>query len=138
MAGSTVPATEIEGEWRMVSGSMNGVPMEDSLVQWVKRVTQGNVSTVLAGPQVMLKVEFTCDPSQAPRAIDYLNLAGPHKGKKQQGIYRSLKADLARSFACPAPGTARPTKFPHWNRATAERLQFGRRHKLAARVRAFW
>src|SRR4051794_34827186 len=30
--------TEFEGEWAMVSGVMNGIPMDQSLVKWVKRV----------------------------------------------------------------------------------------------------
>ena len=31
------PATEFEGEWKLVSATMDGKPMEESMVQWVKR-----------------------------------------------------------------------------------------------------
>ena len=94
------PVTDFDGEWRMVSGVMNGAPVEDSLLQWVKRVNLGNMSTVLAGPQTMLKVEFyhrrlhqSCPPS-----INF-RLAGPNKGKKQLGIY-AFDGDLLKICVC--------------------------------------
>jgi uncharacterized protein (TIGR03067 family) len=103
------PATEFDGEWRMVSGVMNGGAVEESLLQWVKRVNRGNTSTVLAGPQTMLKVEFTTDALQSPHAIDYLNLAGPNKGKRQLGIY-AFERDLLK-ICVAAPGDGRPGEF---------------------------
>ncbi len=103
------PVTELDGEWRMVSGVMNGAAVEGSLLQWVKRVNRGNTSTVLAGPQTMLKVEFTTDPSQSPPAIDYLNLVGANKGKKQLGIY-AFEGDLLK-ICVAAPGDGRPGEF---------------------------
>ncbi len=105
---STAPSS-LEGEWRMVSGVMNGVAMDESSVQWVRRINHGNLSTVMAGPQTMLKVEFSCDDRQSPRAIDYLNLAGANKGKRQQGIY-ALEGDLLKVCVAP-PGAARPAGF---------------------------
>lgn len=108
-ANSSAPATELEGEWQMLSGVMDGKPMDESLVKWVKRVTQGNITTVLAGPQTMLKAEFTLDAAKSPKAIDYLNLAGSHKGKKQLGIYKIEQQVLTMNIA--APGATRPSKF---------------------------
>jgi len=108
-AASSAPSTEFEGEWPMVSGVMNGAPMDASLVKWVKRITQGNVATVMAGPQTMMKAEFTIDPSQSPKAIDYLNLAGGNKGKAQLGIYK-VEGDLATYCIAP-PGAPRPATF---------------------------
>jgi uncharacterized protein (TIGR03067 family) len=106
---SSAPPTEFEGEWPLVSAVMNGKPMQQSDVQWVKRVTQGNRTTVYAGPQVMLQVEFTANSSTSPKAIDYLNLAGSNKGKTQLGIYE-FEGDLLK-FCIAAPGTPRPTQF---------------------------
>jgi uncharacterized protein (TIGR03067 family) len=103
------PATEWEGEWRMLSGVMDGKPMEESLVKWVKRVTIGNQTTVLAGPNVMMKAEFSIDPSKSPAVVDYLNLAGSLKGKKQPGIYEIKGNVLTVSIA--APGAPRPKTF---------------------------
>ena len=101
--------SEFEGEWPMVSGVMDGVAMDQSMVQWVKRVTHGNETTVVAGPQTMLKVEFTCDPSKSPKTIDYVNLAGSNKGKTQQGIYE-FAGDIVRFCVAP-PGKPRPAEF---------------------------
>jgi uncharacterized protein (TIGR03067 family) len=106
---SSAPATVFEGEWRMVSGIMDGQPMEKSLVKWVKRVTQGNQTTVFAGPQVMMKMEFTSDSSKSPKTIDYVNTAGANKGKEQYGIYE-FEGDLLK-ICVSAPDAARPTQF---------------------------
>jgi uncharacterized protein (TIGR03067 family) len=103
------PATEFEGEWQMLSGVMNGAAMDAAAVQWVKRVTSGNQTTVVAGPQTMLKVEFTFDVATSPPSIDYLNLHGPGKGKRQQGIYR-FEGDVL-TVCIAAPGAARPDEF---------------------------
>jgi uncharacterized protein (TIGR03067 family) len=103
------PATVFEGEWQMISGVMNGVAMDAATVQWVKRVTRGNQTSVIAGPQTMLKVEFTFDPTASPPSIDYLNLHGPSKGKRQQGIYRFEGGVLTVCTA--APGADRPGEF---------------------------
>ena len=108
-AAGSGPATEFEGEWRLVSGVMDGKQMEESVVKWVKRVTKGNQTTVYAGPQVMLQVEFTTDASKSPKAIDYINIAGANKGKTQHGIYE-FDGDLLK-FHIAAPGAPRPTRF---------------------------
>jgi len=100
---------DLEGEWDLVSAVMDGKPMDDSMVKWVNRVTRGNQTTVYAGPQVMLKVEFTVDASTTPKAIDYVILAGPNLGKIQHGIYE-FEGDLLKMCVA-APGTARPTAF---------------------------
>jgi len=107
-AGSGAP-TELEGEWAMVSAVFNGAPMDQNMVKWCKRVTNGNVTTVLAGPQVMLKAAFTLGHSTKPATIDYVNLAGAAKGKPQSGIYE-LSGDTLR-VCMSAPGGPRPSDF---------------------------
>ena len=106
---NAAPATEFEGEWRMVSGVMDGIPMDESTVQWVKRVTVGNETTVYAGPQVMMKFEVTSDSSKSPKTIDYINTGGANKGKSQLGIYE-FKENLLR-ICIAAPGGPRPAQF---------------------------
>jgi uncharacterized protein (TIGR03067 family) len=88
---------------------MDGRPMDESVVKWVKRVTQGNQTTVFAGPQTIMKLEFTSDSSQSPKTIDYLNTAGSNKGKTQHGIYE-FDGDLLK-ICVSAPGAVRPTEF---------------------------
>jgi uncharacterized protein (TIGR03067 family) len=105
----STPATEFEGEWQMVSGVMNGDAMKKSDVQWVKRVTVGNVTSIIAGPQTLVKFEFTSDSSKSPAAIDYVNTAGSNKGKTQFGIYAFEGDELRVCMA--APGSARPARF---------------------------
>jgi uncharacterized protein (TIGR03067 family) len=109
VVGPTGPVTEFEGEWQMISGVMDGKAMDAATVQWVKRVTRGNQTTVVAGPQTMLKVEFTFDSSTSPGSIDYLNLHGASKGKRQQGIYR-FEGDVLMVCVA-APGAGRPNEF---------------------------
>jgi uncharacterized protein (TIGR03067 family) len=106
---SSGPPTEFEGEWRMVSGVMDGKAMDASAVQWVTRVTRGRQTSIIAGPQTILKVEFTFDPSTSPASIEYLNLHGPAKGKRQAGIYR-IDGDVL-TVCTAAPGAARPGEF---------------------------
>jgi len=103
------PATEFEGEWRMVSGVSNGVPMEESTVQWVRRKTIGDETTIYAGPQVMAKMKFTVDSAKSPKTIDYVNTGGANKGKHQEGIY-DLEGKILR-ICVAAPGAQRPKEF---------------------------
>jgi uncharacterized protein (TIGR03067 family) len=103
------PRTELEGEWKMVSAVFSGAPMDKTMVEWCRRVTNGNLTTVLAGPQVMLKATFTLDASVAPRAIDYVNVGAPNKGKRQAGIYELTGGTLRICMA--APGKPRPREF---------------------------
>jgi len=103
------PATELEGEWQMVSGVMDGQPMSEDTTKWVKRVTQGRRTTVYAGPHVMMAFEFTCETSTSPRTIDYTHTSGVHMGKTQLGIYEFAADRLTILVA--APGEPRPTRL---------------------------
>ena len=101
--------TELEGEWSMVSGVSNGQPFDPMGVKYGKRVTKGNETTVLFGPQVYMKFKFTIDPSKNPKAIDYLHTQGPDQGKTQHGIY---EIDGKTLKVCLSPvGQDRPADF---------------------------
>ncbi len=102
-------ATEIEGEWGMLAGIFNGQPLQPDSVKFCKRVTRGNVTTVMAGPQTMLKARFELDLSKTPNAIDYLNLHGSNKTKSQLGIFERHGNEL--SICVSAPGKPRPNEF---------------------------
>jgi len=103
------PPTELEGEWAMVSAIMNGVPMPLAMVKWARRITRGNVTTVVAGPQVFLKASFTLSSLKNQSVIDYLNLEGASKGKSQAGIFEMSGDELRICMS--APGKPRPADF---------------------------
>ena len=100
--------TLLEGEWAMIGAVFNGASMDKKMMEWCKRLTRGNVTTVTAGPQVMLKATFTLAESNKAD-IDYVNLEGPNKGKAQAGIF-SLKGDTLE-ICMAAPGKPRPSDF---------------------------
>lgn len=102
-------ASPLEGEWAMVSAVFNGTPMAEDMVQWAKRVTRGNVTSVIAGPQTMMKATFTIDETKTPHTIDYVNTEGPNRGKAQAGIFELRSGILRISMA--APGKPRPKDF---------------------------
>ena len=93
----------------MVSAVFNGVPMDPAMVKWCKRITRGNVTKVVAGPQVFLNARFSLDLTKSPHAIDYFNIDGAHKGKSQTGIFE-LSGDTLR-ICVSAPGQPRPSNF---------------------------
>jgi uncharacterized protein (TIGR03067 family) len=103
------PRTEFDGEWRMISGVMDGTPMKQSDVQWVRRITIADETTIQAGPQTLMKMTFTSDASTSPSAMDYVHTAGAHKGKRQEAIYRFGGDRLTVCAA--APGSPRPKTF---------------------------
>jgi uncharacterized protein (TIGR03067 family) len=99
----------LQGEWRMVSGSANGMSLTEEMARNFKRVCKDDVTTVSNGEQTFMKAKFKLDASKSPKTIDYEFLDGPTKGKTQLGIYE-LDGDTAK-FAFGAPGTDRPTDF---------------------------
>jgi uncharacterized protein (TIGR03067 family) len=103
------PATELEGEWAMVSCTLDGKALDESAVKYGKRVTKGSETTVFMGGQILMKVRFTIDHSKTPKAIDYVHTYGRSKGDEQQGIYELDGTKLKISFS--APGRERPTDF---------------------------
>lgn len=106
---SSAPATELEGDWQMIEGVFNGKAMNATMMQWAKRVTRGNVTSVVAGPQTMLKASFTLDNSKNPTEIDYTIVEGTNRGKTQPGIVE-LKGDILK-ICMSAPGNDRPREF---------------------------
>jgi uncharacterized protein (TIGR03067 family) len=106
---SSGPVTELEGEWSMVSGFMDGHPIDAPMVKYGKRVTRGNQTSVQFGPQVFMKATFTLDPAKSPRQIDFVHTEGMHMGKTQLGIYECDGRKLRLSSA--TPGQPRPVDF---------------------------
>lgn len=114
VSGPDVPATtsaggDLEGDWAMVSAVLSGVPLAPEMVKWCRRITRGNTTRVVAGPQTMLDATFALDSSHTPAHIDYVNRGGSNAGKSQAGIYELRDGVLRICVA--APGAARPDEF---------------------------
>ena len=101
--------TELEGEWAMVSAVLDGVAMDQAMVKWCRRITRGNVTRVVAGPQVFVNASFALDKSKQPELIDYVNLEGANKGESQAGIFELIDDSL--KICMSAPGRPRPAQF---------------------------
>lgn len=101
--------TELEGEWRLVSGYLNGKPMDAETVQWGVRTFTGNRTVLKFGPQTYIDAVFVLDASQTPKAIDYSHAKGMYAGKKQLGIYECDGKTL--KLCSSPPGEARPVNF---------------------------
>ena len=106
---SSAPATAWEGDWQMTAAVFDGKPMAESMIRWATRVTRGDITSVLAGPQVMLRARFTLDESSRPVHVEYVNLEGSNKGKTQLGI-AELEGDTLRVCMAP-PKKPRPSSF---------------------------
>ena len=100
---------QLEGEWSMVSGELNGMAMPDAFVKNGKRVAKDGETAITLGGQVYFKAKFSIDPRKKPKAIDYNMTEGPTKGKTHLGIYE-LDGDTVK-FCFAAPGGDRPTDF---------------------------
>ena len=99
----------LQGQWSMESGVMDGQPLDKSFIKSAKRVTQGNETSVVFGPQVFMKAKFTVDPSKTPKTIDLAHSEGASKGQMQHGIYEVAGEILRLSLA--TPGSPRPDDF---------------------------
>lgn len=98
-------ATELEGEWAMVSGSVDGQPMQAGMIKTGRRVTTGDQLTVLFGKQAVIKARLKLDPKKSPKHIDYI-LAG---GDAQLGVYKLVGSQLTVCMA--SVGEPRPADF---------------------------
>ena len=67
----------------MVSGVMDGKPMDEATVACVRRVTRGQRTTVYAGPQMLMEFDFTFDATKSPRTIDYSHTAGAKVSRRR-------------------------------------------------------
>ncbi len=103
------PALELVGEWKMVSGTLDGRPVEKRMLKMARRKVVGSDMSVTFGDYVHSRAKYSVDRSQFPPAIDIYNSEGPNAGKLQHGIYERTGNTLKLSVA--AAGQARPADF---------------------------
>jgi uncharacterized protein (TIGR03067 family) len=98
------PVPELEGEWTMVSCVRDGVPLDEAMVRYGKRVDAHNEVKVSFGPQVIFKAKYTAQSGQDPKTIDFHSAGG-----LQLGIYELSGETLRVCYG--APGQARPEGY---------------------------
>lgn len=99
----------LQGEWLMVSGIADGVPIPDEMLPTSKRVCKGDEVTATVGGNLVMRAKIKLDPTAKPKTIDYDVLEGPTKGQKHLGIYEVDGDTFKSCFA--AAGQKRPTDF---------------------------
>jgi uncharacterized protein (TIGR03067 family) len=102
-------ATELGGEWAMVSCALDGRHLEEPFIECASRVTEANETTVLFAGLVYTRARFTVDRSKAPKTIDCFHTHGPSKGQLQYGVWELEGKTLKLCFA--SPGEERPADF---------------------------
>lgn len=112
-AGAQAPARAVpdsqrlQGEWRLVQGSVDGHWIPPSIQQGMRRRLSGTHLVVSGGPQVYLDAVVRLHPETKPAGIDYL-LSAP-AGAQQLGIYRWAGDSVEFCFA--KVTQPRPSRF---------------------------
>jgi len=109
----------LQGEWAAVELNRDGQVMPSDWLSFGSRTTTGNETKVVFGGQVMVHAKMRIDEASMPIAVDYLNLAGTHKGRVSFGILEMKGDDVEFSIA--VPGDARPADFAPGPRRTVSR-----------------
>jgi uncharacterized protein (TIGR03067 family) len=108
-AGNPEHLAPLQGEWSLVSGTVDGQPFDKSMLKVGKRITRSNETTVAFAGQVYMKAKFSVDPTSSPKTIDYVVIEGANKSQTVHGIYETDGKTLTVISA--PPGKPRPKEF---------------------------
>ena len=113
-AAQEPPATRQEmdrlrGTFSMLTGTADGAEMPATMAKAMKRVAEGNVTTVTMGGALYMKANFSVNAGVTPKTIDYDMTGGFTAGRKQLGIYRTSGDTVVFCFG--SPGSVRPVAF---------------------------
>ncbi len=103
------PVAELQGEWSLISLTLNGQPLGAEYIKYGKRVVKGDEMTLKFGRDLITKARMAADPTRHPKTMDYIHLAGAMAGQSQQGIYEFDGRSL--TVCSSPPGQLRPSDF---------------------------
>jgi uncharacterized protein (TIGR03067 family) len=99
----------LQGAWKMSALVASGVTLQPAAFERYRLTLSGDTFT-FAGGNATQRMTITLDSTTNPKSVDAVDLDGPHKGKKQLGIYeltdKQVKICLAQEGS-----PARPTAF---------------------------
>lgn len=101
--------SELQGEWKMISGIRDGYALDKMMVGSGRRVVSGCETTVSFGGKLFAKAKFKVDTSTEPFQIDYYNVAGMNAGQIQLGILEIDKGTIKLVYG--TAGGGRPKEF---------------------------
>lgn len=107
---------QLEGMWFPVQSEQDAVTRRGESIKPFKFVFIGN-AFVHAAPLYPFTGKFRLDSSQIPKAIDFIQVDGPYKGKTQKGIYEFSGTQLKLCYTY-QPGNERPIRFSADERAS--------------------
>lgn len=90
-------SARMQGDWRLLEGSVDGHGIPPMIQQAMRRRLLGTHLVVTAGDQVYLDAAIALSPRSSPAGIDYLLTTPP--GARQLGIYRWRGDTLEFCFA---------------------------------------
>jgi uncharacterized protein (TIGR03067 family) len=103
------PVAELQGEWSLMSLTLNGTPVDAARAKYGKRVVDGDRMTLTFGKDLVTTAKMDVDPAVSPKIMDYVHIAGMLAGTVQQGIYE-LQGKNLKVCSSP-PGQPRPSDF---------------------------
>ena len=107
--GATTDSARLQGVWKMVSGSADGMSLPPDYVKGMSRAAEGPYVTITLNGSLYFKAHFVLGADKSPKEIDYHMMEGVTKGATQLGVYR-ISGDTAW-FAFASPGKPRATDF---------------------------
>ena len=99
----------LRGTFSLVRGVADGQAMPGMMASQMKRVAEGETTTVTLAGQLYLRANISVDATATPKTIDYDMTGGFTAGKRQLGIYRITGDTLETCFG--SPDKPRPRAF---------------------------
>lgn len=104
---------KLQGKWLLVSGDVDGKPVDDKSLKQSRMTYQGDKITIFTPHQsksTMTAKLKRLDPKKSPHEMDWSRSAGPGKGKTMQAVYEFDGKNSYRVCFDPS-GERRPTGF---------------------------